>query len=135
MLRREEQLRLAPETQAAFAACAVRVEDASDEHAHGVSSESLYERIDALQRRVAREFGVDEERGVAALRHAEVWVGAERARELSLYRRHNRCVDGPLAVGDRAPLGDVPPLARVAGGTLDLSSCEQPLVLVAGSLS
>lgn len=136
MLRREEQLRLADETQAAFAACAVRAEDAADERAHGASSEALYECIAALQRRVAREFGVPEAEGVAALRNAEAWVGPGKARELSLYRRHNRCVDGPLRVGDAAPLSRLPPLRRVeGGGTLDLAACERPLVLVGGSLS
>lgn len=127
MLQREEALRLCAETQAAFGA--VRAE-----------TDGVFRVVEALQRRVAREFGLAEKDGLVALRCAEGWVGKERAQELSLYRRHNRCVDGPLAVGGAAPLGAVPrlPSLDIGAPALDLATaCSPggPLVLVAGSHS
>lgn len=127
MLRREERLRLCPETQAEFAA--VRTEP-----------NGVFRVIEALQRRVAQEFGVSEDDGLTVLRCAERWVGKERAQELSLYRRHNRCVDGPLVIGDVAPMASVQPLPSLdqEAPAFDLASASQPgslLVLVAGSHS
>lgn len=129
MLRREEALRLCDETQAALRA--VRAQP-----------NRVFEVIEELQRRVAREFGVPEVQGLRALRCAEDWIGEERAKELSFYRRHReRCADGPLRVGDTAPLAAVPPLPRVraglGGAALQLASlgAARPLVLVAGSHS
>ena len=151
MLAREEELRLCDETQRAFRAA----RDPDDPAAGGV-----FRVVEALQRRVVAEFGItDEGRGLDALRRAELWVGDATARDASLYRRHNRCVDGPLRVGDAAPLAAVPSLRCVRGGdaaaaaaldddgcggcysgVVDLSelaarAAAAPLVLVAGSHS
>ncbi|KAJ1459145.1 hypothetical protein M885DRAFT_586047 [Pelagophyceae sp. CCMP2097] len=80
MLIREETLRLCAATQRRF-----RAAGAADP-AGGVVGV-----VEALQLQVAAEFGLDAEIGVTALRSAELWLGEARARELSLYRRHNRC--------------------------------------------
>lgn len=136
MLRREEELRLCAETQFMFSK--VRSDP-----------EGVYKIVEDLQRRVAVEFGLSEESGIVALRSAERWLGEERARELSFYRRHReRCRDGSLQIGDIAPLAHIPLLPLVVesascgnaarNGGLDLSrlaSQRSPLVLIAGSHS
>jgi len=60
--------------------------------------------MDALQRQVAREFGLQENVGLQALRHAEALLpGDDEVVEISLYRKYNRCWDGLLQVGDLSP--------------------------------
>ena len=141
MLAREEELRLCDETQRSFFAARR-------------DPEGVFNVVADLQRRVAREFGLAERVGLAALRNAEDWVGVEKAKELSLYRRYNKCRDGPLREGDRAPLESVRPLVEVLDD--EHSDCaravaiaeyprrslseiaaasSRPLVLVAGSYS
>lgn len=135
MLRREEELRLCADTQVAFS----KVRSKED---------GVLQIIEDLQRRVAAEFGLPEKEGLIMLRSAERWLGDEKARELSFYRRHReRCRDGPLQVGDVAPFSCVPLLPLVAMGScgasvvqdsLDLSilgKVDSPLVLIAGSHS
>lgn len=137
MLRREQELRLCSETQVAFG----KVRSQPD---------GVFEVVDALQRQVAREFGLPEEAGISVLRSAERWVGDDKARELCFYRHHReRCRDGPLQVGDVAPFEFVSPLPVIssscnAGETtnldrmLDLNTIQRaghPLVLIAGSHS
>lgn len=136
MLRREEDLRLCAETQAAF--YAARREPGG-----------VFRIVEELQRRVCEEFELPEEIGLTALRCAQHWIGEAKAKELSLYRRHNRCVDGLLTMGAPAPLENVPPLPSLGNGvsptarfpgqplelTLRLSETRFPLVLVAGSHS
>ena len=93
MLRREYELRLSPETL----------------HQYKTQGDGSYVPITiALQAQVAREFGLDEELGTMLVRCADSFArsDAEHAEivSLSLYRRHNRCVDGSLVEGDAAPV-------------------------------
>ena len=124
MLRREEELRLSEDVQKAFA----RVRGKSN---------GVFDVIELLQAQVAREFGLEEVVGKYILRHAEEYVGVEKAKELSLYRRHNICVDGDLNVGDFAPLERVPKLKAVNDEktlqVVNLAHMRRPLVLLAGS--
>jgi hypothetical protein len=93
MLRREEELRLCEETQQRM------LKEGDD---------SYVPIVEEIQAQVSREFGLDPELGMMLLRCAESFArsDAERAEiiDLSLYRRHNRCVDGSLAVGSPAPV-------------------------------
>mmetsp|Transcript_7346 Transcript_7346/g.12976 ORF Transcript_7346/g.12976 Transcript_7346/m.12976 type:complete len:127 (-) Transcript_7346:701-1081(-) len=124
MLRRENELRLAPETQAEFRAAGMK------------SGPSAWLGVvEVLQRRVAAEFGLAESVGLDALRLAEVLCpGDPEIKEISLYRKYNRCRDGAVSVGD-AP-GDAP-LIRVADASSarlhDLLHTKQPTVLFVGS--
>ena len=122
MLLREEELRLCEATQSAF--FTVRHEP-----------NGMFDVLEKLQTQVAGEFGMEESEGVYVLRHAEQYVGVEKARELSLYRRNNICVDGNLAVGAVAPFHLVPPLRRFGGGVVSLQSLPKPLVLLGGSIT
>lgn len=133
MLRREEHLRLCAETQAKF-------------HAARHECDGVFRVVEDLQNQVVREFGLPIDIGLNALRCAEQWLGNDRAKELSLYRRHNRFVDGPLIVGSSAPLSLVPPLTSLGAGgiaeqpvsPLSLATKQEPgvpCVLVAGSYS
>lgn len=132
MLRREEELRLCAETQAKF-------------YAARCESDGVFRLVEALQHQVVEEFGLPLDIGLEALRCAEQWLGDERAKELSLYRRHNIFVDGLLAVGSLAPLSMVPALTSLGSGglatqavALNLAAIQKPgvpLVLVAGSYS
>ena len=93
MLRREDELRLSDETLRKY-------------QTHG---QDAYVAITtALQEQVAREFGLEAPLGVMLLRTADSFArdSAELAEivSLSLYRRHNRCVDGDLSVGNAAPM-------------------------------
>jgi hypothetical protein len=91
VLARENQLRLCPETQAEF-------RKARDTESGWLGV------VEQLQRRVAREFGLDEEQGLAMMRSAEALLpGDPDVVELSHYRKYNRCRDGPLRVGDSPP--------------------------------
>lgn len=97
MLRREDTLRLSPDILAQYKAF----------------GHDGYVRITtALQAQVSREFGLNEEVGIMLLRTAESFArdATELAEmvSLSLYRRHNRCVDGTVQVGDLAPVLQCP---------------------------
>jgi hypothetical protein len=106
--------------------------------------------VEQLQRRVAAEFGLTESVGLDAMRCAEdLLPGDMDIHEISLYRKYNRCVDGPLKVGDSPP--DTPLVALVSddAGCVSTSTTtlhallrgrpergsSQPLVLLAGSYS
>mmetsp|Transcript_26997 Transcript_26997/g.45532 ORF Transcript_26997/g.45532 Transcript_26997/m.45532 type:complete len:210 (+) Transcript_26997:865-1494(+) len=123
MLQREDQLRLSPETLKLY-------ELHGNTHYGAITT--------AIQEQVSREFGMTRkiaipdnytngyieddatmanpekivEVGVMLLRCAEQFASNEEElaeiNALSLYRRHNRCVDGPLRVGDRVPLLEGP---------------------------
>ena len=93
VLRRENEARLSPETQARFAAV-------------GEVGDGWLEVVEALQREVAVACGLTERVGVAAMRNAERLLDPihhAEIREISLYRKYNRCKDGDLDVGDAAP--------------------------------
>mmetsp|Transcript_1287 Transcript_1287/g.2538 ORF Transcript_1287/g.2538 Transcript_1287/m.2538 type:complete len:127 (+) Transcript_1287:990-1370(+) len=91
MLRRENELRLAPSTQQLFKAAAVK-------------PAGWLDVVEQLQRHVAAEFGVSERVGLDAMRRAEALLpGDEEVREISLYRKFNRCVDGCVQEGDATP--------------------------------
>ena len=129
ILRRENLLRLAPETQAAFRAAAA---------ARGGGA--WLEVVEGLQRRVAAEFGLPSHVGLDAMRQAEALCPDHVAevREISLYRKHNRCRDGSLRVGQPPPDAQ---LVRVSDGAaasvhgLLASASPAPLVLLVGSYS
>ena len=88
ILRRENELRLCEETQILFKRASVRP-------AGWISV------VEELQRRVCREFGLDEDVGLAAMRGANLLLpGDGEVDEISLYRKYNRLRDGPLGVGD-----------------------------------
>lgn len=93
MLKRENDLRLSPGTRDRLLEPSVRNKP------HGWLAV-----MDELQRQVAREFGLSEDVGITALRCAErLLLGDAEVREISLYRKYNRCVDGSLHEGDVAP--------------------------------
>lgn len=93
MLRREDALRLSEDTLKQYKA---------------VGHDGYVPITTALQGQVSREFGLNEEIGTMLLRTAESFARSpsELAEivSLSLYRRHNRCVDGTVQVGDMAPV-------------------------------
>ncbi len=132
ILRRENELRLHPQTQRRFAA-ASRV----------IGGDGWLTVVDDLQRQVAIEFGLTEQVGLAAMRDAEALLpGDNEVIEISLYRKFNRCVDGKLSPGDAAPdaklvaVGDervttVHSLLECSSG-LD-ETHRKPLVVLAGS--
>lgn len=132
ILRRENELRLAPETQRLFAAAAKTV-----------GGSGWLDVVEDLQRHVAKEFGLSEQVGLDAMRRAEALLpGDPEVKEISLYRKFNRCVDGDLAVGDVAPdahllsVGTGPGVGRGCKATTVHSLLEasaQPLVLLVGS--
>jgi len=141
LLRRENELRLAPATQAAYRAA----EADGPQQAHG----DWMEVTEQLQRAVVR--GAlspaapqgELERGLARLRgapHERHW-SAEQSAELasiSLWRRFNRARDGALREGYAFP--DVA-LSPLGGGacrpltTFGQGGAGRPLVVVAGSYS
>jgi len=93
MLRREDVLRLSEHTLKQYKA---------------TGHDGYVPITTALQAQVSKEFGLNEEVGTMLLRTAESFARtpAELAEivSLSLYRRHNRCVDGHVQVGDVAPV-------------------------------
>lgn len=93
ILQRENELRLAPETQRKF---------------RNVSSrpDGWLRVVEELQRQVANEFRLPHQVALTAMRQAESLVPQQQwneIKELSLYRKYNRCVDGSLKVGDAPP--------------------------------
>jgi len=90
VLRRENELRLSPETLAEFSRCG--------------KGDGRVGVIEALQRRVATEFCLQEHVGLAAMRCADQLLPDDpEVTEISLYRKYNRCRDGDLHIGDRLP--------------------------------
>lgn len=61
--------------------------------------------------------------------------GDEEVREISLYRKYNRCRDGPLQVGDLAPNPELRGLEGEALQLHDLLQDERRLVVFASSYS
>lgn len=130
MLRREDALRLSEHTLR--------------QYKRG-SAEDYVRITEALQAQTAAEFGLSAEVGSMLLRRADSFARSEAERaeivQLSLYRRHNRCVDGDLQVGDAAPSLLLQPLPR-AGADLPppvamppAAPSATPLVVFAGSYS
>lgn len=131
MLEREEVLRLSQETRAKFLE----------------QGETAYVSIITdIQKQVGPEFGLSVEDGMTVLQCAESLVGDDVeklniVKEISHYRRHNRCADGPLNVLDAAP--SLPgPLHCVDTTLTEISldhylglSRNRPVVLLAGSYS
>ena len=93
MLRREDELRRSDETLALF-----KQGDINDYNVI----------IDALQAQVAREFGMEAALCATLLRTADRFARSDtelaQIVAASLYRRHNRCFDGTVHVGDTAPI-------------------------------
>ena len=139
MLRRENDLRVSTETQHAFKAVARMSQE-------GRKRDAYLKVVDDLQKQVAAEFGLSEKVGLDALRSAELLLNNNPqdvidVREISLYRKYNRCRDGDLSVGDAPPdarlvrvldqdIHRVDPNASVHGV---LSSSSLPTVLLVGS--
>jgi len=121
ILRRENELRLCEETQILF-------KRASVQPAGWISV------VEELQRRVCREFGLDEDVGLKAMRGANLLLPRDgEVDEISLYRKYNRFRDGPLGVGDVPP--DVT-VHRLDGEKVSLRALIQgprPLVMFSGS--
>ena len=121
MLKRENDLRLCAATQRRFKAVNSR-------------PDGWLKVVEELQRQVAQEFKLPEAMGLYYLRHAETFLPWEEIKELSLYRKFNRCRDGSLQVGDRPPSvtlnrsGDLKPIELRS--RLDP---KRPTVLLAGS--
>ena len=97
ILRRENELRLSEETQRQFKAAGA-----------AGRGDGWLEVVEGLQRQVAAEFGLTEAVGLDAMRLAESLLpGDQEVIEISLYRKYNRCIDGPLQTGDPAPDADL----------------------------
>jgi hypothetical protein len=88
MLRRENELRLHPRVQAAYALI-------------GEDEAEMSSFTTALQAHVAAEFNVDPVVGIELIRSAST-LFPETA-NLAHYVRYNRCFEGSLSVGDEAP--------------------------------
>ena len=75
---------------------------------------------------VASEFGLSESVGLAAMRLAtQLLPDDPEIVEISLYRKYNRCIDGNLKAGDRAPdakLTPLLPLSTCLGGKAEATS-------------
>jgi len=118
MLKYENQLRLAPEAQEAYAL------------------DGSIDITDNIQKRVAREFGFEDENlGAEILRTAErLFPDDPDIKNISHYRRYNRAVQGDLVEGGSAP--DVQ-VSSLSGESLSLLRARgpNPLVMIAGSYS
>ena len=128
MLRREQELRLSAETQAAYSAV-------------GERPDAWLAVTAALQLRVAAEAGFtapeDAAAAVAYLRAAQVtFAGDAEVLSIPLYVRFNRCRAGALAPGAAAP--DAPLLRpdgarRCSVHALHAELGRMPLLLLGGS--
>jgi hypothetical protein len=104
------QLRLSQEMQHAFRAART---------AAGGRGDGWLDVVELLQRRVAADFGLPEVVGLDAMRRAEALLpGDAEVVKLSLYRKYNRCIDGPMQAGDAAPDADLLALGGAAPTTL-----------------
>lgn len=130
MLIRENELRLAPQTQANYKR---RMQE------YGFSGFVMV--TEDLQKQVAREFHLKEEEGIKILRCAPYLVTSpqdqEEIKNISLYRKYNRINDGILSKGDSAPnvtlfqtTGEIIP-----NGLFSFKSTSKPLILIAGSIT
>jgi len=129
MQPRENELRLSDEIRLQLRDPAVRAEPAG-----------WLAVMEVLQRRVCREFGLSEEVGLEAMRCADSLLPNDpEVKEISLYRKYNRCVDGPVVPGDAMPCAALHPLGDLhctvpLHELLDQCQTDR-LVLVAGSYS
>ena len=125
MLRRENDLRLCEETQEKFRSAASTF-----------GSSGWIRIVLQLQDQVCDEFGLSKEIGLRALREAESLLPNDpEVKEISLYRKYNRCVDGNLNIHDSPPdVGLVHPTTK---GIVQLHSIinflRAPVVIFAGS--
>jgi len=121
MLQRENELRLHPDVQSEFG----RI---------GEDECELSRFVAELQAHVASEFNVDANVGIELIRSASTLF--PEIAQLAHYVRHNRCFEGSLRVGDKAP--DVK-LCTLAGEPttlwtkLDLQQQSSKPVLVVGA--
>jgi len=127
MLRRENELRLSPETQKLY------------ESAEKRNDTDWMEVTATLQERVLREFGVAEEdmaRGLYTLRTSnQIFPDDPEMKEIPLYVKYNIARQGSLNVGDSAT--DVP-LTTLDNQTVSLLQyCKpnRPLVIIGASYS
>lgn len=126
MLRRESELRLAPETQERYDSCP--------------SGPDQDDVTTSIQRQVLTEFGYDD---LNILRAAQQrFPGDPEITETAFWFKYNRCRDGPVVAspaGDtRAPDVPLSLLGSTTATTLheyaaSLPDKGRPLVLVAGS--
>jgi len=118
MLKYENQLRLAPEAQELYA------------------TDGSIDITEGIQRRVAREFGFEDEAlGAEVLRTAErLFPGDPDIVNISHYRKYNRAVQGDLQEGDSAPEVQVADMKCEPMNLLRTRECR-PLVMIAGSYS
>lgn len=97
MLQRETELRLAPETQAAYEAC----------HGQDPDGSKFFGVTEALQRQVATEFGFSghaAELAVFEMRTCALqYPDDPDFQSIPIFVKYNRCHEGPLRVGSRAP--------------------------------
>lgn len=114
-----------------------------------------FEIPEMIQREVAWRFGLSEEIAIEAMRCAETLpqmspADVAEVREISHYRKYNRCQDGILQVGDTVPLSiDLWKLPVLSQESLPLTPSTlgmihaaansgfhaRPLVLIAASYS
>lgn len=97
ILRRENELRLSADTQERFRAVSSK-------------PDGWLKVVEELQRQVADEWNLSHDVAFRIMREAEILPAIasnrddlERVRNISLYRKYNRCVDGKLQVGDVPP--------------------------------
>jgi len=125
MLIRENELRTCEETQEIYALAERRCDT------------DWMEVTEELQRRVLREFGVEDvEVGLKALRCAwQLYPDDPELREIPLYVKYNRARKGTLCVGDDAPNTDVVSLDLSKEKLFKFMVDDVPLVIIAGSYS
>lgn len=124
MLKREDILRLSPETQQLY----------KEYRLAGRGEEGMQVVVDDIQKRVVKEFGLSMEVGIEAIQCAEsILEGDDEVKSLSLYRRHNRCIDGNLNIGDIAPNVKLIDLNHQEINLLDMVNVNKPLIIIAGS--
>jgi len=125
MLIREHELRTSIETQKIYS------------EAEKSEATDWMEVTDQLQRRVIKEFGIeDEELGLYSLRTAAIaYPDVQDFKEIPLYVKYNRAKNGFLKCGDEAPNVNIVKMDQSCGSLLDYSNIGRPLVVIAGSYS
>ena len=132
MLKRENELRLSKP-----------VNNAISKYGHSAYGEIM----GMVQGHVASEFGFEDlDRGIMLIRCAESLYANDAAklkeiREVSYYRKYNRCMDGNVMVDKQYPA--LPPLYECNDSlnkidlfdTFYIALGKKPLVLLAGSYS
>ena len=123
MLIRENELRLSDEYQKQFS------------EAEQSSSSSWLDVVNELQKQVIREFHLDEEMDAALLCLRCATQIYPDLKEIPLYTKYNRAIDGNLQLGDIMPNIPIVQLDGQEGQLFDGLKSPASTVLIGGSYS